>query len=116
MERRLVEPEPWPDDDRVGYPSDHPYVRRYWTAVLGPGAVADLLRLATAAQRGRSLRRPVNLASLTRAGLVRHSDGRILVRTVIPPVPVGSVRRMHPVLRDELMRRDANPMAVPPAS
>jgi hypothetical protein len=32
--------------DTAGYAMTHAYVRRYWVAALGPGAVADLLRLA----------------------------------------------------------------------
>jgi hypothetical protein len=76
-------------------------VRRFWTALIGPGAVADLLRLATAAQRGRSLLRPVHLPTLTRAGLVVYDGRQVLVRTTVPRLEPGDLRRLHPALREE---------------
>jgi hypothetical protein len=79
--RPLVAPLLWTRRlEGPGYPPDHPYVRRYWTAVLGPGAVADLLRLMTAARRGCSLLEPLHLSTLARAGLVRFEPGRVWVR------------------------------------
>jgi hypothetical protein len=101
--RPLVRPALRPDDPG-GYPPDHPYVRRYWTAVLGPGAVADLLRLITAARRGRSLRQPLHLAELARAGLVRFADGRVCVRESVPLLSPDQVRRLPPALRGEHRR------------
>ena len=93
-----------------GYPVASPYVRTFWTAVLGPGAVADLLRLATAASRGRSLRRPTGLSQLSVVGLAREVDGHIEIRTVIPPLTTSqllglpaSIRRLH----DQQTRREA---------
>ena len=57
-QRPFVRPELWSDTlSGLGYPHHHRYVRRYWTAVIGPGAVADLLRLAAAASASES--RPV---------------------------------------------------------
>ncbi|CAN5317531.1 MAG: hypothetical protein ACR2JP_00835 [Acidimicrobiia bacterium] len=91
------------------YPASHPYVRRYWTAILGPGAVADLLRLATAAQRGRSLPRPIHLVELARMGFVRDTGERILVRTSIPALPRPLHRRLPPALRRELDPPPGNP-------
>jgi hypothetical protein len=76
-------------------------VRRYWTAAIGSGAVADLMRLAVAAQRGRSLPLPSTVALLSREGLVSWSAGRLLAGVVIPPVPDHHVRRMPPSLRRE---------------
>ncbi len=87
-----------PGDYRVA----HPYVRRYWIPILGPGAVADLLRLATAAQRGRSLPRPVHLEELARVGFVRETASAVLVRTSIPAVPAQLRRRLPPRLQREL--------------
>jgi len=87
-----------------GYPPHHPYVRRYWTAVLGPGAVADLLRLITAARRGCSLREPLHLAELARAGLVRFEPGRVWVRDTVPPLSPPNLRRLPPALRGEQQR------------
>jgi hypothetical protein len=85
-----------------GYAVASPYVRTFWTAVLGPGAVADLLRLATAASRDRSLRRPAGLSRLSIAGLARESGGHVEVRTVIPPLTTSqlldlpaAIRRLH---------------------
>ena len=77
------------------------YVRRFWTAAIGPGAVADLLRLATAARRGRSLPRPVNLPALVSAGLVRFENDGPVVRIRIPTVPRALQLRMPPDLRRE---------------
>jgi hypothetical protein len=84
------------------YPASHPYVRRYWTPGLGPGAVADLLRLATAATRGRSLPRPVHLEELARTGLVREIGLAVVVRTSIPAGPPPLRRRLPPMLQREL--------------
>ena len=100
--RPLVAPLLWTHRlPAAGYPPDHPYVRRYWTAVLGPGAVADLLRLITAAQRGGSLPEPLHLAELARAGLVRFEPGRVWVRETVPPRSLRHLRRLPPALRGE---------------
>jgi hypothetical protein len=99
--RSHIAPVAWTCRTGADYSLDHPYVRRFWTALIGPGAVADLLRLATAAQRGRSLLRPVHLAALTRAGLVTQAGGQVLVRTTIPRLGPDAVRRLHPALREE---------------
>jgi hypothetical protein len=98
--RRLVHPKVW-EDAGDGYPIDHPYVRRFWSALIGPGAVADLLRLATAASRDRSLPRPVHLDTLARYRLVGSDGDRLLVRTSIPRLLPTQVRRLHPMLRAE---------------
>jgi hypothetical protein len=66
--------------------------------VLGPGTVADLLRLITAARRGRSLREPRHLAELARAGLVRFVDGRVWVRDTVPPLSAAHLRRLPPAV------------------
>lgn len=75
---------------------------RWWSALLGPGAVADLLRLATAAQRGRSLPRPVHLEHLARHGLVRPSGSHVEVVMAFPAIPPAWLRRLHPEIRREL--------------
>ncbi len=100
--RRRVHPRPWYDAFTVlGYPVDHHYVRRFWTAVLGPGAVADLLRLAVAARRGRSLLLPLHTRCLLREGLV-HRDGDVLwVRPTVPPLSAAQVLRLPAALRRE---------------
>jgi hypothetical protein len=104
--RRTVYDRPWfvpavwdlPGD----YPASHPYVRRYWTPILGPGAVADLLRLATAATRGRSLPRPVHLVELARIGFVEETASEVSVRTRIPAVPAALRRKLPLMLQREL--------------
>lgn len=83
----------------TGYGMTHAYVRRFWVAAIGPGAVADLLRLAAAAQSGRSLRRPTHLSTLLREGLVSHAGGTVFVPETVPPVPTTLVRGMPPALR-----------------
>ncbi len=82
----------------------HPYVRRFWTAGLGPGAVADLLRLVAAAHHRASIRHPLYLAGLVREDLVRHHGGRLWVRTSIPLLPSHLLRRLPPFLRAEHLR------------
>jgi hypothetical protein len=88
----------------TGFPSHHPYVRKFWTAAIGPGAVADLMRLAVAARRGRSLPLPTNLPILSREGLVSWSRGQLLTGTSFPPVPHRHLRQMAPALRREHRR------------
>ncbi len=103
--RPWISPGEWHDPlADLGYPPDHPYVRRYWVAAIGPGAVADLLRLAVAARRGRSLPRPLHLADLARQELIRSDGDRIMVRATIPPLSVIHARRLPPSLREEHRR------------
>ena len=100
-QRAVIRPLPWnwPDDDSPTYSPTHPYVRLYWTATIGSGAVADLLRLATAATRGRSLRRPTHLHVLVRSGLAHTHNGQVFVRTRVPPLNLIQVRLLPPDLR-----------------
>ena len=44
-----------------GYPAHDLYVRRFWTAVLGPSAIAERLRIAQAGRSGNRIRRPIHL-------------------------------------------------------
>jgi hypothetical protein len=71
---------------------------------MGPGAVADLLRLATAAARDRSLPRPVYLPTLMREGLARRNGDVLAVRTFVPLLVPGQVERLPPALRREHAR------------
>jgi len=98
--------------EQPGYSPAHEYVRRFWIAVLGPGAVADLLRLTAAAHSGRSLKEPTHLPALVRLGLVRRENGSISVTNRIPPVPDDLVRRFPPALRRAHARSH---VSVPPA-
>ena len=102
--RPLVSPQPLPT---IGYPLTHNAARRWWSAILGPGAVADLLRLATAARRGRSLPRPVHLDVLARAGLVIHTADALAVVNTFPPIPPLLTRQMHPLIQRERQRSRA---------
>lgn len=100
---RLADPPSAP-----GHDPDDPAVRRYWSALVGPGAVADLLRLTVAARRGRRLRRPLHLPSLLREGLVRRDGEAILVPARVPALDDGQQRRLHPSLRAEYRRTLGN--------
>lgn len=73
-----------------------PYVRRFWTAAIGPGAVADLLRLAAAAAGGRSLPRPVHLDVLLRSGLVTCFDDFVVVPHSVPLLPPRLLAHLPP--------------------
>lgn len=100
--RPAIRPVVWPEGDaRAGFATNDPYVRRFWTAAIGPGAVADLMRLAVAAQRDRSLLRPEALRTLVREDLARWVRGRLLVRVKIPTLSPFQLRRLSPELRRE---------------
>lgn len=89
----------------MGFPPDDAYVRRFWVAAIGSGAVADLLRLITAGRQGRALLLPPRLTVLLRAGLVRVENGTLVVADRIPVVPAPLRRRFPPGLRAEHRRR-----------
>jgi hypothetical protein len=76
-------------------PSDA-YVRRFWVAALGPGAVAELLRLVSAARKGEEVRLPRHLPQLLRAGLVSVVDGTLAVVERLPEVPSDMRWRFTP--------------------
>ena len=96
------------DDSHEGFPTTHPYVRNFWLPLVGPGAVADLLRLTAAAQRGRPLKRPENLAILFREGLARPiGPGTVAVGDHVPGLAPAQVRRLHPSLRRAHQRHPA---------
>jgi hypothetical protein len=76
-------------------PSD-PYVRKFWVAALGPGAVAELLRLVSAAGKGEEVRLPRHLPQLLRVNLIRVVDGMLAVPELLPPVPAEMRWRFPP--------------------
>jgi hypothetical protein len=84
-----------------GFEASDPYVRRFWVAALGPGAVAELLRLVSAAGKGEEVRLPRYLPQLLRAGLVSIHDGTLAVLGRIPPVPAEMRWRFRPDLAAE---------------
>ena len=92
------------DRQARGHRPDDPAVRRYWTAAIGPGAVADLLRLTSAARAGRRIREPLHLAILAAEGLVERDGAVVLVRPRIPHLAPRQLRNLRPVLRVEYSR------------
>ena len=89
------------DDGSPGIPPDAAYVRRFWTAVIGPTAVAELLRLVTAARKKTSVPCPIRLSQLAAEGLVSLQPGQVHVRATIPPLGPDQTRRLPPALRAE---------------
>lgn len=85
----------------VGHHPAEAAVRRFWTALIGPGAVADLLRLVAAAGTGRRLREPIHLAVLAAEGLVHLTPGVVLVSALVPHLGDGQLSRLRPSLRAE---------------
>ena len=82
------------------------YVRRFWIPLLGPGAVADLLRLTAAAQSGRPLKLPVHTQLLARHGFVhRVRDDHLAVVPLIPLLTPTHTRRLPPRIRRDHQRR-----------
>ena len=47
QQREPIHPKLWPESLVRGIEPAHPYVRAYWTPIVGTSAVADLLRLNT---------------------------------------------------------------------
>ena len=114
--RPTAVPRPWisplllmADDSLPSHAPSDPAVRRYWTALIGPGAVADLLRLTSAAIGGRSLRRPLHLQVLLSEGLVERGGDAFLVRRRVPALSEGHQRRLSPRLRAEYRNLLENP-------
>jgi hypothetical protein len=88
-----------------GVVATHDYVRRYWIPVIGPGAVADLLRLTAAAQSGRSLPEPIHLPSLLRLGLAHRTQDTVFVPLTVRTLDHTLVRRLPPSLRRSHLHR-----------
>lgn len=79
-----------------GFEASDPYIRKFWVAALGPGAVAELLRLVRAAGKGEEVRLPRYLPQLLKAGLVSIVEGRLSVLERIPAVPTELRWRFSP--------------------
>ena len=97
--RYSISPRLLPAEARAGLDPSHPYVRTYWTAAVGPGAVADLLRLIAAAQREETIPHPLFLPVLCREGLVHHAGRSVWVRGLVPPIKREHLSRLSPTLR-----------------
>ncbi|MGH8911262.1 MAG: hypothetical protein ACRDVD_02025 [Acidimicrobiia bacterium] len=87
-----------------GRSAGDPYVRRFWVAAIGAGAVAELLRLMRAGANGDSVPLPRWLPVLLRSELVRVEGGELVVASLVPAVPVAFTRRFPPGLREEHRR------------
>ena len=90
----------WPGDVSIY----DPYVRRFWVAAIGAGAVAELLRLARCAERGEPVRLPRNLPILLRTGLARATSAGLLVSLMVPAVPREMRWRFPPSLHADHTR------------
>jgi hypothetical protein len=72
----------------TGFEPSDPYVRRFWVAAIGSSAVAELLRLVRAAEKGEGVRLPRTLPALLRVGLVKAEPSGLVVFDRLPAVPV----------------------------
>ena len=84
-----------------GMRSDSVYVRRFWVAAIGPGAVADLLRTIRAGQRKRTVTYPIYLHVLVQSGLAAFDGTKVTVPHPVPLLPAHLVRWLPPSLRRE---------------
>jgi hypothetical protein len=108
--RPTAVPRPWisprlcqPTTQQSHAPDD-PLIRRFWTALIGPAAVADLLRLTTTARNGGRIRRPTHLQILLSEGLAHRDGDTIVVPVRVPTLSESHQRRLHPTLRAEYRR------------
>lgn len=84
-----------------GMRADSVYIRRFWVAAIGPGAVSDLLRSIRAAKTKRGVLYPLYLHVLIQSGLAAFDGTTITVPNPVPLVPPHLVRRLPPRLRRE---------------
>jgi len=68
---------------------------------LGSSAVAELLRLVRAAEKGEGVRLPRTLPALLRVGLVRAESSGLVVFDLVPVVPPELRWRFPPALGAE---------------
>lgn len=97
--RCRISPRLWSDASATGFAPSHPYVRTFWTAVIGPGPVAELLRVIAAARRRRSIPHPLFLPVLCREELVHYAWGTVWVRDVVPTLGLRQQSLLSPGLR-----------------
>ena len=119
--RYRIAPRLLPGEFRRGLDPSHPYVRTYWTALVGKGAVAG----PAPVDRRRPARGdhppPLYLPALCREGLAHHADQAVWVRGLVPPLGRVHLPRLPLVLRKR-HRRDLtaacrpNPPADPDAA
>ncbi|MGB7860699.1 MAG: hypothetical protein WBM90_09400 [Acidimicrobiia bacterium] len=70
-------------------------------AAIGAGAVAELLRMVRAAEKGEEVRLPRSLPLLLKTGLVGVDSGWLTVVRTIPEVPIELRWRFPPSLAAE---------------
>ena len=99
QQRYQIAPRLWPHGLNGGVDPSHSYVRTYWTAVLGPGVVTELLRVITAAKRASTIPHPLFLPVLCREGLVHYAGKAVWVRDLVPPLSRRHVARLTPALK-----------------
>jgi hypothetical protein len=73
-------------------------------AAIGSSAVAELLRLVRAAEKGEGVRLPRALPALLKVGLVRAETSGLVVFDRFPPVPTELRWRFPPSLGSEHAR------------
>ncbi len=84
-------------------PTD-PYVRRFWVAAIGSEAIAELLRLVRAAEKGEGVRLPRHLPTLLRFHLVKANSTGLVVFDRVPAVPRELQWRFPPSLAADHVR------------
>ncbi len=99
QKRCLISPRLIPTASTTGFEPSHPYVRTFWTAVIGPGPVTELLRIITAAERMASIPHPLFLPVLCREGLIHYSRGKVWVMDRVPPLDLRQLSLLPPVLK-----------------
>lgn len=97
--RCRISPRLWPHPLLGGVDATHPYVRAYWTAVIGASAVADLLRIIAAADRGVTIAHPLFLHVLTREGLLHHAESAIWVHGRVRSLGPRQIARLTPAMK-----------------
>ena len=82
-----------------GFSPGHEYVRLFWAAAIGKGAIRDLLDLFLAGLRQRAVPEPFYLGVLLAAGLVEVDEDQIRMPSRVPLLHSSLVARLHPALR-----------------
>ncbi len=99
QKRCRISPRLWPQPPETSFEPSDPYVRMYWTAALGPSAVAELLRVICAAKRSWSIPHPLFLPVLCEEGLVHYVERTVWVREQVPPLGRRQLARLSPHLQ-----------------
>lgn len=98
--RPLIRPVALPGPPNGHSPDDH-VIRRFWVSAIGAGAVEDLLRLITAARRGKRIKNPKFITTLIHEGLAATDGSTVVVRQLIPPLGPKQRTRLSPTMRKE---------------